>query len=303
MNPYPVALKIAAKVPSAFRYWAAYGASRIAVAARYSGARQLQANLAQAGEEDVVGALASYYRYFADLGNFASPSRLRIDAAVDAKIPAQLYRDLAAGPVCVALGHTANWDLVGAWAAQNLAGLTTVAEEVAPKALFDTFTELRARNNMKIIPAKKGNPVFRELLRQGKEGAGIIALLADRDITGAGIEVDLFGAKALVAAGPAALAKRLGAPLYVAAARDIPLNGARAKAAGTKNGVEMIVRGPLDTAGTVEQVTAVWVQEFETMMRPWVKSWHMCQPVFVRDLDPERLERSRKKHAQMEQHS
>ena len=44
-------------------------------------------------------------------------------------------------------------------------------------------------------------------------GAGLLPLLADRDLTAKGLEVDLFGHKARVAAGPAALSVTTGAPL------------------------------------------------------------------------------------------
>ena len=203
----------------------------------------------------------------------------------------------------MALGHCANWDLIGAWAATNLAPLTTVAEVVSPRALFDTFVRLRSRNHMNIVPAQKGRPVFGELLARARKGRGIFALLADRDITGAGIEVELFGQKALVAAGPAALAKQANLPLYVAVADQITLRGARLRAAGTKNGAELVVRGPIKVSDSVEETTQAWVDAFARELRPRLKSWHMCQPLFVSDLDPVRLARSRKKHEQMEKQS
>ena len=43
--------------------------------------------------------------------------------------------------------------------------------------------------------------------------------MADRDLTGGGIEVELFGATTKIPAGPALLAAETGAPVYMSAVR------------------------------------------------------------------------------------
>ena len=45
--------------------------------------------------------------------------------------------------VVLALGHTGNWDLAGAWAARAVAPVTTVAERLEPEELFQEFVAFR----------------------------------------------------------------------------------------------------------------------------------------------------------------
>ena len=48
-----------------------------------------------------------------------------------------------------------------------------------------------------------------------------IGIIADRDLTGSGIEVELFGARTKIPAGPALLATETGAPAYVSGVRRV----------------------------------------------------------------------------------
>src|SRR6185436_4148542 len=57
--------------------------------------------------------------------------------------------------------------------------------------------------------------VFRELTKACRAGA-LVPLLADRDLTNGGIEVDFCGHRARMAVGPAALAINTGAALHPA---------------------------------------------------------------------------------------
>ena len=90
------------------------------------------------------------------------------------------------------LGHLGNWDTGGAWSTTQLAPVTTVAERLRPEELFEQFLAFRESLGMRIIPLTGGNDVFRELLAALRGGA-FVALLADRDLTRGGVEVDLCG--------------------------------------------------------------------------------------------------------------
>src|SRR6266550_3839895 len=61
----------------------------------------------------------------------------------------------------------------------------------------------------------------RELLAALRRGE-IVGIVADRDITGGGIEVPLFGAPAPLPIGPALIAIETGAPLYAVGVRRLP---------------------------------------------------------------------------------
>ncbi|MGO2740184.1 MAG: LpxL/LpxP family acyltransferase, partial [Cellulosimicrobium funkei] len=141
--------------------------------------------------------------------------------------------------------------------------------------------------------------VFRDLVRGASRPGKIIPLLADRDLTHRGIEVDLFGERARVAAGPAALAVSTGAPLVPAGIFYERLRGERRRAAGSPWGlvirffprVEIAMDVP--RAQRVAAATQSWVDALSVAIREHPHDWHMLQKVFVDDLDPERYARTR----------
>ena len=55
-----------------------------------------------------------------------------------------------------------------------------------------------------------GGPDVTGVLQQRLRAGGLVALLADRELGGAGLEVDLLGEPARLPAGPALLALRTG---------------------------------------------------------------------------------------------
>ena len=200
------------------------------------------------------------------------------------------------GPVVMALGHSGSWDRAGAWVCANGPGVVTVAEKVEPPSLFRRFVALREGLGMEVIGVAKGESVFSTLVERVRGRSVIVPLLADRDISGAGIEVDLGGHRALVAAGPAALAHKLGRPLFVACVtyeNETPSSAdVRVRCVGPVDGDWQRVPGVND----VEALTHAWVRAFAEMMSDKPQDWHMMQRVFVEDLDPERLARARAEH-------
>lgn len=290
MNRYRLILKILSLFPRTRTL--ARVAAKLAIATGLPNMAQLRRNLGVFGEDDAAGALEKYYYYFSQLGPLENYSPTQIRAQVIPKIPYSFYTHLQDGPVVCAMAHCGNWDLAAYWANLELAPVTTVAEVVQPTALFEEFVRLRNQANMTIIPATKG--AFQRLKASLGSSPQVVPLLADRDITGSGIEVDLGGQRALVAAGPAALANDLHRPLYVIYMKEVPLGKARASLAGTTVGYQLEVRGPIPT-GSVPEQTRVWAQVLSEMIGESPTDWHMLQPVFVDDLDPQRLARARKR--------
>ena len=68
---------------------------------------------------------------------------------------------------------------------------------------------------MEVLPASGGARPF-GILAQRLRAGKIVILPCDRDVTGSGIEVEFFGEKAKMMAGPAALAVQTGAALMPA---------------------------------------------------------------------------------------
>ncbi|MEU7959271.1 phosphatidylinositol mannoside acyltransferase [Micromonospora humida] len=208
-------------VAAAFRA----GADR-AHRARGRGATRLRANLRRVVGPDlpepeldalVRQGLRSYARYWMEAFRLPSLSRQQILDGFHLGGSDMLAADVAAGRgAVVALPHAGNWDAAGAWVAATGWPITTVAERLKPEGVYQRFLAFRQTLGMEILPTHGGaRPAFDVLVDRLHSGA-VVPLLADRDLSARGIEVDFFGARTKMPAGPALLAIRTGAPLYVA---------------------------------------------------------------------------------------
>ena len=162
------------------------------------GVGQLEANLyTLTGNSDVRGlsreGMRSYMRYFYEAFALAGvqPEQLRHRVRVEGDFEA-LKADEPGPMWCLHYRTAGNWDLAGAWASQELATVLTVAEKVEPPQLFEKFIEFRQGLGMEIIAQAPGQKVFEQLVQKAQQGHYFIPLLADRDLSAAGIEVD-FG--------------------------------------------------------------------------------------------------------------
>ncbi|MBM6978416.1 MAG: phosphatidylinositol mannoside acyltransferase [Actinomyces succiniciruminis] len=240
--------------------------------------------------------MRSYMRYFYEAFALPGMSLEQIGARVRPDIDPRAYADLKRGSIVIALPHMGNWDLAGAWASQELAQVLTVAEKLEPVDLFEQFVDFREGLGMKVIGQGRGEKVFDRLVETAGQGHYVVALLADRDLSSSGILTDLAGHPARVAAGPAALAGRLGVPLYDASLHYERLDGERRRRAGSRWGIVLTIRpvdAPADLVGR-ERVTALthaWVADVAPRLMEHAVDWHMLQAVFDADLDPERLAR------------
>lgn len=276
---------------------------------RGGGVRQLEANLRRVRpsmtEKELrrlsLAGMRSYMRYFGEAFALVGVTPAQIDARVRVVNTDHVVKAVADRQMLVmALGHLGNWDLAGAWASRNLGRTVTVAERLTPEALFQEFLAFRESLGLEIIALSgNGGGVFRELVRAVKQPlGGLLPLLADRDLTARGIEVDLFGERARVAAGPAALAVATGAPLCTTVITYERLHGARRKAAGAPWGIcidfghLLTVPDDVPRKDRVAVLTQLWVDELARGISRSPQDWHMLQKVFVADLDPERYART-----------
>ena len=138
-----------------------------------------------------------------------------------------------------------------------------------------------------VRPLTGGGSPFGTLAQRLRAG-GLLCLVSDRDLKESGVEVELFGEKALLPAGPASLAIQTGAALMPVACW---FEGEDEWGAHIYDEIAV----PAD--GTRKEKAAAMTQAmatvFEDAIREHPEDWHMLQKVFVADLDPERLARSR----------
>jgi phosphatidylinositol dimannoside acyltransferase len=229
--------------------------------------------------------MRSYARYWLEVFRLPVIGRDRILADMRCTGEEEAaFASMAAGRgVIFALPHMGNWEHAGAWVvARGAHSFTTVAEVLKPESVYDKFVAFRESLGMEVLPATGGVSRFGVLAQRLRAGR-LVCLLADRDITGAGIEVDFFGEKARMMGGPAALAVQTGAAL-------MPVT---LWYEGAYWGAHIYEEIPVPGQGTRQEKIAAMTQQlaavFESGIRAHPEDWHMLQRVFLSDLDPARL--------------
>jgi phosphatidylinositol dimannoside acyltransferase len=230
-------------------------------------------------------AMRSYARYYLEVFRLPVISRQRIldDMRCTGEEQTALAHPKAGRGVIFALPHMGNWEHAGAWiVARGVDQFTTVAERLKPDELYDKWVSFRENLGMEVLPATGGASRFGVLAQRLRAGH-LVCLLADRDVTGAGIEVDFFGEKARMMAGSAALAVQTGAAL-------MPVT---LWYEGDFWGAHIHEEIPVPGEGTRQQQVAEMTQRladvFEAAIREHPQDWHMLQRVFTADLDADRL--------------
>jgi lauroyl/myristoyl acyltransferase len=257
------------------------GAAEIAALQGGTGTRRLEANLRRVVGPDadldslVRAGLRSYARYWLEAFRLPALSREDILRSFHVDGEDKLTAHMAAGQgVVVALPHCANWDLAGAWVAAKGWPITTVAQRLKPENMYQRFLEYRRGLGMEILPTHGGDrPTFDVLLDRVNQGS-IVPLLADRDISARGVEVDFFGGTARMPAGPALLAVRTGAPLYTTA---LWFDGDRT-CARIDGPLPVPVDGPLDVR--VRRLTQQVADGLAKGIAAHPEDWHMLQKVW-----------------------
>ncbi|MEW2375214.1 phosphatidylinositol mannoside acyltransferase [Micromonospora sp. NPDC047812] len=168
-------------------------------------------------DELVRRGLRSYARYWMEAFRLPALSRAEILAGFRLDGEEKLAADVAAGRgAVVALPHAGNWDAAGAWVAATGWPITTVAERLRPEGVYQRFLAFRRSLGMEILPTHGGERNAFDVLVDRVRAGTVVPLLADRDLSARGVEVEFFGHRTRMPPGPALLALRTGAPLYVA---------------------------------------------------------------------------------------
>lgn len=178
---------------------------------------------------------------------------------------------LAAGRgVVIAMPHMGNWDVAGRWVAARGQRLVSVAERLEPERLFHLFLRHRQDLGMEII-GLDAHGVGQQLGAALKANR-MVCLVADRDLTGRGVEVAMFDAPRRVPAGPALLAISTGAPLIVVGIYE------------DAGDWRCVFSAPLaiepsgDRRADVRALTVAMAAGFERMIAASPPDWHLFQP-------------------------
>jgi phosphatidylinositol dimannoside acyltransferase len=177
--------------------------------------------------------------------------------------------------VILALPHLGGWEWAAAWMAEQGHYMLAVVEALEPPELLEWFADQREAMGLEVAPL--GPDVSTRVLRALRDNR-IVCLLCDRDLSGDGVEVEFFGERTTLPAGPATLAVRTGAALLPVAAYFEPGRGHHA-----------VVRPPIaaeregrlreDIARITRELAAV----FEELIRAHPEQWHLLQPNWPSD--------------------
>ncbi|MGH2727330.1 MAG: phosphatidylinositol mannoside acyltransferase [Actinomycetota bacterium] len=174
----------------------------------------------------------------------------------------------------LATPHLGNWDAGGRWVAERWP-LTVVVEVLRPRMLIDRFVAHRRGLGMTIIPLVRGGDATARCLEKISEG-GYVALVSDRDLSGRGVEVKMFGRTTKMPPGPAVLALRAGVPLIPACIYQRPDGGWHAWV------MDPIDEGVLgETPENVALLTQRLAEAYEQLIAREPAQWHAFSPVWL----------------------
>jgi KDO2-lipid IV(A) lauroyltransferase len=245
------------------------------------GTQRLRRNLAQVvpdpPETLVRDALRSYARYWMEA--FRLPSQNREQFLAGFGIASEHADWIKAGVtdgtgVILALPHLANWDAAAAWVVSNGWPMVTVAERLKPEGVFNQFVAYREKLGMEVIPLTGGRQAPLEALADRLGQGWVVALLGDRDLSRNGVEVQFFGGRTRMPAGPAILAIRTGAPLYAA---DLSFTDTQTYA--VLRPITPPTEGALDER--VRATTQLLADAFAAGIAEHPQDWHMLQKLWL----------------------
>ena len=225
----------------------------------------------------VNDAFQSYLRYYLETFRIPSLSASEIDAGFSTAGYTYIEDALKLGSGAIlAMPHVGGWEWAGRWLAQRGLQVSAVVEVLESKEAYETFLSLRRGLGVNVIPLDEHAGVaVQDALRANH----VVVLMSDRDIQRNGVEVEFFGERTTVPAGPAFFSLRVGAPIIPAAAyftRRV-------------DGHHAVVRPPIafERTGTLrddmQRLSQLMVAELETLIRRAPEQWHLFSPNWPSD--------------------
>ena len=182
--------------------------------------------------------------------------------------------------VILVLPHLGAWDWGGLWISKiKGVPVTAVVEPLEPPELFEWFKRSRNALGMEVIPVgpDAGSQVIKAI-----SDKRVIVLVSDRDIGGSSVEVEFFGEKTLLPAGPATLALRTGATLL-----PVAIYNKSDRCHGVVRPAISLER-KAKFRSDVKRITQTIAEEMEFLIRKAPEQWHLMQPNWPSDSKSEK---------------
>jgi KDO2-lipid IV(A) lauroyltransferase len=176
--------------------------------------------------------------------------------------------------VILALPHSGNWDVAGVSMVHLYGGFTTVVERLTPESLYRRFVSFREAIGFEVLPL--GSPTLSGVLRDRLRAGRMICLLADRDLSGSGVPVTLFGEPTTMPGGPAMLAALTGADL-------LPVHLSFTDGGWRQHIDPPVILPDGRLAERVRAGTQALADAFTRDIALFPADWHMLQPLWTAD--------------------
>lgn len=180
-------------------------------AGRGSPAVRAAATDPRALERLVRSAFRHNARYYLEVARTPSVTRESLDARLDIDTPELVAEAVVPGRAALFVGlHFGSVELPVLFLAFRVGTTVTPMQTVDDPGLQAWFERTRGVNGVKLVGLREARRTLQDALRDGIP----VGIVGDRDLTGGGIPIPLFGAPAMLPMGPAMLAVESGAPVY-----------------------------------------------------------------------------------------
>jgi lauroyl/myristoyl acyltransferase len=159
----------------------------------------------------VRAAFRNHARYYVELLRAPHYPANRIDEMIDVPGWDGLAAALTGGPGMLVSSHLGNFEPFGVFISAHGIHPLAPVEEIEPRALFDFLASRRGGASVELVPLSRARQALGARLRAG----GTVGIIGDRDLSGDGHPVTMFGHPTTVPLGPAVLAVTHRAALVV----------------------------------------------------------------------------------------
>lgn len=166
----------------------------------------------------VRSAFRNQARYNVELARAPKFDAAWVSERLEVENPAEVDAWLTPGRALILIGlHFGAIEVPGIYAIHRMRRIVSPMETVANPRVQRYVFSTRDTIGIKIVTLEAAGVELLAALRRGEA----VGLVADRNLTGGGIEVELFGAATRIPAGPVLLAAETGAPAYMSAVRRV----------------------------------------------------------------------------------
>ncbi len=264
-------------LPTGFTRRLAEGIGRVDGRLRSDRYGQFASNLAAVSPgTDVSSGVGSYGRYWAESLACPTVGDIELDrgfsfVGYDHILGVQAT---GRGPI-ICLPHLGGWEWAAAWLARIANNPVTAVAENLGGETFDWFCAQREAYGIEVVA--HDDPAATTTLLERIEEGRILTLVADRDLAGDGVEVELFGRTTTVPGGPALLSLRTGSPILPTAVYF------RRRDRLCRVGAPMYPVRQGRLRDDVQRVSQAMVARFEALIAAAPEQWHVLGPLWLAD--------------------